>query len=466
MRQRGVVEGFYGPPWSATEEMDQMEFYGRLKVNSFIYAPKDDPYHRDDWRRLFDKSREGQLTTLVEAARDRHIEFTYALAPGLSICYTSADDYDALTAKLRSMYDIGVRSFSIPLDDVWEDKWNCPEDERRYGPWTEEHLAQAQVELLNKVQGVFLPGLQDVRPLQTVPAEYFDVKDTPYKKAYREYLDKRVVMMWTGVGVTPTSIEVAEAADAEQVWGRKPLVWDNYPTTDFDTAAGRMLFGPYAERKPGIGAHLTGIIANPMEFAYASKPGVFGVAGFAWNDGAYDPAKSTRQYAEWLGGGDEKVVTALMAFFDLNHLAPVLDEPGQTWQPQAPELARRIASFREKWAAGEHGKAIDELTKYAETLAQAPGLIRTATTDDGFAQDATDWLDAADLWAQALLTTLKGLASRAGGDDAGAERWFAEAADLTTRAEDVVAPTRFESKVKIGDGVLDTFIREAPALRR
>ena len=42
---RGVVEGFYGTPWSHEVRMSLIDFYGRFKLNTYIYGPKDDPYH-------------------------------------------------------------------------------------------------------------------------------------------------------------------------------------------------------------------------------------------------------------------------------------------------------------------------------------------------------------------------------------------------------------------------------------
>ena len=47
---RGTVEGFYGTPWSHQARLSQIEFYGRHKMNVYIYGPKDDPYHRNQWR--------------------------------------------------------------------------------------------------------------------------------------------------------------------------------------------------------------------------------------------------------------------------------------------------------------------------------------------------------------------------------------------------------------------------------
>ncbi|PPK63824.1 protein O-GlcNAcase [Actinokineospora auranticolor] len=452
--------------------MDQIEFGARVKYNSFIYVPKGDPYHRDNWRQLYPAGRRAELAELVRKAKANHIRFTYALAPGLSVCYSNAADYTAITAKLQQLYDIGVRSFALPVDDIEVDDDNdyvrqCAADQQHYGAPTKAHMAHAQVELLNKVQRSFLDTSPGTAPLITVPTDYCDIDDSPYKSTYRAELDSRVQVMWTGYGVTPTSIEVSEAAAAEAIWGRKPLVWDNYPTNDYEQATGRLLMGQYDERKAGISAHLSGITANPMNLPSASKVVLFGMADFTWNENAYEPDRATRQFAEWLGDGPDGAVTqALLAFFDLNNLAPVADNqedpntgediPADPWLPQTPGLAVRVAQYRQTFQTDPH-QAIDTMWDYAEIPRTAPQLIRTGTTDAG--SDA--WLDALSLWADALETALVGEAAQVDGDETTAQAHFAEANQLVAQARAIQVPPgqlNLPGPVRLGDGVLDTFI--------
>ncbi len=47
---RGVVEGYYGRPWSDEARRDVIRAIGREGMNAFVYGPKNDPYHRDRWR--------------------------------------------------------------------------------------------------------------------------------------------------------------------------------------------------------------------------------------------------------------------------------------------------------------------------------------------------------------------------------------------------------------------------------
>jgi hyaluronoglucosaminidase len=50
---RGVVEGFYGPPWSTADRLSQLDFLASTKQNVYVYSPKDDPYLRAQWRQPY-----------------------------------------------------------------------------------------------------------------------------------------------------------------------------------------------------------------------------------------------------------------------------------------------------------------------------------------------------------------------------------------------------------------------------
>jgi hyaluronoglucosaminidase len=466
MRLRGSIEGFYGQPWSHEERLDQLAFYGDVKANTYVYAPKDDPYHRDQWREPYPADLEAQLGELVQQAVDHHVRFTFAMSPGVSICYSDPADVAALLAKLEAMYHLGARSFSIALDDITYDEWTCAGDEDAYGEASPGAAAQAQVDLLNTVKREFIDEREGTNPMQFVPTEYDNVTETPYKRIIREQLDESVEVMWTGTDVVPPSISVDEAAEAAAVWGRPVFIWDNYPVNDFWWTTGRLLMGPYSKREAGLHTQVSGIVLNPMNQASASKIALFGGADFSWNDVAYEPYRTWEAAADYLSGGEAPTAEALLAFFDLQHLAPTFW--GDAWLPAAPELDRRLERFDASWAAGEHQAALDELRPYAEVLGAAPQLIATGVADPIFHEDIGPWMESLALWSAALLSTLDGLQARVDGDeDAAAER-FSDAAGLIEAAgevETVPGKTRTEGVVKMGDGVLDVFLEAAPELR-
>ncbi|WP_075660859.1 beta-N-acetylhexosaminidase family protein [Streptomyces acidiscabies] len=466
MPLRGAIEGFYGSPWTHAERLDQLAFYGALKMNTYLYAPKDDPYHRERWRDPYPPQLLAQLGELVRQATDHHVRFTFALSPGVSICYSSAADRTALEAKLQAVYDLGVRSFSVPLDDISYTRWNCTADQTAYGAPSQQSAARAQVGLLNALQGQFLAARPGTQPLQMVPTEYGDVTDTPYKKTIREQLDTRVEVMWTGTDTVPPRITVQDASRAAAVWGRKVFLWDNYPVNDYGQAEGRLLLAPYSAREPGLHAQLSGLVLNPMNQAAASKVALFGGADFAWNDTSYDAQRAWRAAAAYLSNGNPSTVEALLAFFDVEHLAPTFG--ASPWQPQAPQLAAKLSELRTAWASGAKDSALRALRPYAQLLTATPDRITTGVTDPGFVADCTPWLNALRLWGPAFERTLDALTARLSANEPEAQRLFTEASSLATRAgaiQTIPGETRPQGPVRVADGVLDTFLTEARSLR-
>jgi hyaluronoglucosaminidase len=467
MRHRGTIEGFYGSPWTTGERLDQLAFHGRFKLNTYVYAPKDDPYHRDRWREPYPADRLAALRRLVDAAADNHVRFTFAVSPGVSICYSAPADRAALEAKLAALYELGVRTFSIALDDIDHTVWHCDGDADRYGVPSTAAAARAQADLLNAVQRGFVTDHDGVEPLQMVPTEYRGTRDSPYRTELRSRLDPAVEVMWTGRFVVPDEITVAQATDAAATFGRRLYVWDNTPVNDFPRTAGRLILAPYARRERGLSATVTGVVLNPMNQAAASKVQLVGGADFAWNDAAYDPARAHRAAAVHLAAGHEPTVEALLAFFDLGNLAPTSANSGVLSQPQAPALAAALDTFRRAWAAGDRQGSIDGLRPVAERIAGAPDLIREHVPDVAFLADCAPWLDATRLWGAALVGSLDALQAAVAGDVDGAGAAWSTVRDAVTRAsaiETIPGETRPQGPVRVGDGVLDLFIAEADGL--
>ncbi|WP_327258633.1 beta-N-acetylhexosaminidase family protein [Streptomyces sp. NBC_01240] len=468
MPLRGTIEGFYGQPWTHAERLDQMDFYGDVKANTYVYAPKDDPYHRSKWRDPYPADKLAELGELVRRATANHVRFTFAVSPGESICYSDPAHRKDLAAKLQAMYDLGTRAFSIPLDDISYTRWNCAGDKAAFGEPGRQAAATAQADLLNDVQHSFIATHPGAQPLQMVPTEYGDLTDTAYKQTLRTTLDPAIEVMWTGTDVVPPSITDQQAEGAAKLFGRKVFVWDNYPVNDYGNTSGRLLLAPYDKREAGLSAHLTGIVANPMNQPYASKVAVFGAADFTWNDTAYDARANWRRAMAYLAGGDRAATDALLVFGDLEHLAPTF---GATpWQPQAPELARRTADFWASWNTGDRADAVRELRTYATAIRNAPAVIREGAVQPGFVTDAGPWLDATRLWGDATVTMLDALDAWSAGDKDTAAQQLAASQRLREQARAVrVDPPRNtwgSVQPKVGDGVLDTFLAQAETRMR
>ncbi|MER5433223.1 beta-N-acetylglucosaminidase domain-containing protein [Streptomyces sp. NPDC002588] len=415
-RLRGVVEGFYGTPWTHAERLSQLDFYGRTKQNAYVYSPKDDVYLRERWRDEYPAAELGRLRELVDRSAVNHVRFTYALSPGLSVCYSSDTDAAALVRKFASLYDIGVRSFAVPLDDISYTKWNCPADQEEFGTGGGAAGA-AQARLLNRVWQEFSAGRSGLQPLETVPTEYSDLADTPYKKALREQLAPDVVVEWTGVGVIAPTVTAAQVRQARAVYGHPILLWDNYPVNDYTTS--RLLLGPYTGREAGVAREAVGVTANPMVQGEASRLALFTSAAFGWNPDTYDPRAAFLASVRDLAQPAATATTATTAatatkwlrIFAENNYSSQLDAT------ESPTLTPLIAAFRTAYEQDRGlARATAALRSYFADMAATPAQLRARLANPGFLTETSPWLDKLGSYGTAGLTAVDLLLAGKRGD--------------------------------------------------
>ena len=88
----GVIEGFYGNPWSNYQRKTLFKRINKIGMNSYLYAPKDDLKHRADWRLSYTDEECSILKELITESIKHNIEFIYAISPGLDITYSCLND--------------------------------------------------------------------------------------------------------------------------------------------------------------------------------------------------------------------------------------------------------------------------------------------------------------------------------------------------------------------------------------
>lgn len=273
---RGVVEGFYGTPWSHEARMRQIEFYGKNKMNTYIYGPKDDPYHSSpNWRKPYPEKEAAQIHELIEQATRHEVNFVWAIHPGKDIKWTDADR-DALIQKFEAMYQLGVRSFAVFFDDISGDGTD----------------PVRQAELLNYIDNHFIQKKHDVSPLVMCPTEYnkswSNVKGG-YLTTLGEKLNPSIHVMWTGDRVI-ACIDKPTLDWINPLIKRKAYIWWNFPVNDY--VRDHLLLGPVYGNAKGIQDDMSGFVSNPMEHAESSKIALYSVADYTWNLDTYDSIPS------------------------------------------------------------------------------------------------------------------------------------------------------------------------------
>ncbi|MBR2446830.1 MAG: beta-N-acetylglucosaminidase domain-containing protein [Clostridia bacterium] len=271
---RGVIEGFYGTAWTHQYRKDLFAFMGQNKMNTYIYAPKDDAKHRAQWRVLYTGTELERMTDLIQTANEHYVKFVYALSPGGDINLGNGyeADFEKLMAKCQQMYDLGVRDFAIFLDDI---------------PTLD---AKGHGKLLSDFQTRFVMTHEGVSDLIAITTEYGDPFLTKYTDEIAPLIHEDVVLMWTGPGVIPESITNQSLKHIIKTYNRNVLIWWNYPVND--TLANHLFMGPCVNLETELYKSITGLTANPMNQGYASMVPLFTTGDYLWNPEAYDPQAS------------------------------------------------------------------------------------------------------------------------------------------------------------------------------
>ncbi len=278
---RGIVEGFYGKPWSLEQRMDMIAFLGSHRMNTFVYSPKDDDYCRRRWHEPYPQSELAALAELVQESGSHAVDVSYGLSPGLSIRYSNQAEVDRLVAKFAQVCELGVRNLQLQLDDI-PMQLQHPEDRTRFPD-----LVTAQVELIDLVRR----GLDALDPnirLAVCPTLYNGRGDEPYLATLGARTDPRVDLLWTGRAICSPELDLADAATFLRTTSRPVLYWDNYPVNDVAMTA-ELHLGAYRGRDPHLYRFARGVLANPMERPESSKIALATIADYLWDPEGYDP---------------------------------------------------------------------------------------------------------------------------------------------------------------------------------
>lgn len=280
MNRRGIIEGFYGNPWTLRDEEKALQRMWRNRMNTYFYSPKDDPYHRERWNELYPSEALDRLMSLLAACDRLHIDFAYMLAPGLSIQYSSASDFDALIAKYRQLYDCGVRHFGLLLDDIPERLLN-EVDIKTYGNYLDAHI-----DLCQRLWRA-LKSIDSEITLTVCPTIYRGSPEQEYIVKMGHELDPEIALFWTGPKTCAHELTGSYTEEFIRSTSHRPLYWDNYPVNDAKMVV-EMHLTPIDNRDPEIASLSDGIVANVMEKPEASMLSVITYAHFMWEPHEYD----------------------------------------------------------------------------------------------------------------------------------------------------------------------------------
>ena len=359
--QRGLVEGYYGNPYSEADRMGLLQMFGEMKMNVYIYGPKDDAYHKSKWREEYPAELAKKITEYVNVAKANKIEFMWAIHPGEDIQWNATDRANIVN-KLKAMCALGVRSFAVFWDDLWGDDGTHGDE---------------QAELMNYIAAELRKAYPDVKPLTICPTQYNrGWANSIYLPALGDIMDSDINVMWTGNSVVDM-INYSDMTWINNQIKRKAYIWLNYPVSDY--CINHLLMGPTHGNDLNIADMLSGFVSNPMEYAEASKVSLFSIADYTWNMPAYDSNASWEAAMKYLMPENYEA----FRFFCENNVDLGANTHGLRRMDESPEFVKAKETYNSKIATDRDaayaaiGEQFNKLVSSAETLMttdEAPAL--------------------------------------------------------------------------------------------
>jgi len=265
-QRRGVVEGFFGPPWSMAHRAALFEFGAKRGMNTYLYAPKDDPYHREHWKKPYPDKEWRELCRLIDLAQKRKINFVYGFHPGKGLRFSDPEPVAHLLNKAKSFYKSGVRTFAILFDDI-PSRLEHQEDRRKF----DGSLAKAEATWLSKILA-WQPGAWAHVEWWICPSYYtedpllarmFGSFEPYFLETLARHLPEDAACLWTGPAVVSKRISLAHVRKIARRLQRRLILWDNYPVNDL-AMSGEMHLGPLTGRDSRLPEQVYGYLNNPL----------------------------------------------------------------------------------------------------------------------------------------------------------------------------------------------------------
>lgn len=289
----GVIEGFFGRPWSWAARTDAVDFMAEAGYDFYLYAPKADPYLRRQWARDWPSADWQHLQQLRRHSRERGVRFGLGLSPLELYREPAGESRAALSAKIRRLNELDPDILCLLFDDM---RGDLPE------------LAARQIELAHIAAEV-----STARSLILCPTYYspdpilekvFGARPEHYWQELGRGLDPAIDVFWTGPEVCSRHYPLDHLAEVKDWLGRRPFLWDNYPVNDSAKLCDFLRLSPYPEDHARLAGAVAGHAVNPMNQAYLSRLPL-ATLPMAYAEGAdYQPARAfQRALRRWCPSG-------------------------------------------------------------------------------------------------------------------------------------------------------------------
>jgi hyaluronoglucosaminidase len=304
----GYIEGYYGRMLSWEERALIIDSMRDLSLNAYLYAPKEDPYHRRQWRTPYPRGWIAAFSSFVRKGGAAGIAVVPGIAPGLSFDYRSAADYRLLFRKCEALSKTGVSALCLLMDDIPAGlPASCKNAFPSLGAAHGELLAKLLVDLKKEFPSI---GLWFCPTIYTDEFITEDPATSNYLKDLAKIIPCSVLVLWTGPQVISKEISRASIREVLKFFGNSVCIWDNLYANDYCPL--RLFIGSYKNRKSDLLKTTRGILLNPTGLVHTDMFLLTLLSGFVQN---ITPENSWKSAVENLPVAKE--LKSVAPFFDL-----------------------------------------------------------------------------------------------------------------------------------------------------
>ena len=281
----GVIEGLYDQEnqWSWQARHAYAHFCRQQGFDFYLYAPKNDPWLREQWDQPWPQSQFEALHTFGATLKENNVRFGIGLTP-FNVQELNQQTRRRLQEKVASINQLAPDILCVLFDD-FSNKID--------------HLARTQADIAE-----LIAGLSTAKQVIVVGTYYskdpllqrvYGTMPTNYWSDLGQYLDPRFDIFWTGDHVISMGYDQHGLQQMTDHFRRQPFLWDNYPVNDTDWLKHRLKLYSFTGRPWQLRDWCRGHAVNPMIQPWLSMIPLATLPDLYQQKEQYDPHASFRQ---------------------------------------------------------------------------------------------------------------------------------------------------------------------------
>jgi hyaluronoglucosaminidase len=289
----GVIEGFFGLPWSWRERAETVSFLAPHGYRFYLYAPKADAYLRRQWQQLHSDAEMAALARFAAHCRALGVRFGIGLSPFELHLQPGGAWQEPLARKLAHLDALRPDDLAILFDDM---RGDLPDLARRQAA-----IVDFAAERSRASRILVCPSYYSDDPILDVA---FGARPDAYLRQLGCLLDPAIAIMWTGPEVCARELTPGHLVRVTEEIGRKPFLWDNYPVNDGARMSQHLHLRGFTGRPAAIAPHIAAHGINPASQPVLSRIPALTLAASYKQGGGYDYVASFRRAARDVMGDE------------------------------------------------------------------------------------------------------------------------------------------------------------------